>query len=181
MTTKKRLTAEDWTYAAFRALATKGPAGVKAEAIARDLNTTKGSFYWHFKDVSALRDAMLKLWREKGYVDVAKTMDAIPNPRDRIRALLTTAVTSHDPIYGGAAAEPALRAWARNDAIVADVVKRVDAARMAYLTSLLETADVGDAALARSLYGMFIGLSEIELNDGQSNAPALNAMLDAIL
>ena len=37
--------------AGFRALARSGARALRAEALARDLDTTKGSFYWHFKDL----------------------------------------------------------------------------------------------------------------------------------
>ncbi|MFN3661424.1 TetR family transcriptional regulator [Yoonia sp.] len=42
---------EDWLMAGFRALASHGPSALRAAALARDLGTTKGSFYWHFKDL----------------------------------------------------------------------------------------------------------------------------------
>ena len=42
--------------AGFRALSAEGPQGIRVEAIARQLKLSKGSFYWHFKDVQALKN-----------------------------------------------------------------------------------------------------------------------------
>ena len=55
---KLRLGPEDWVMAGFRALAADGPQAVRAETLARGLGATKGSFYWHFKDLAALHQAM---------------------------------------------------------------------------------------------------------------------------
>ncbi|NLH83356.1 MAG: TetR family transcriptional regulator, partial [Phyllobacteriaceae bacterium] len=52
MATRSTLSAEDWIKAAFRALSVGGVQAIRAEAIARDLNVSKGAFYWHFKDVA---------------------------------------------------------------------------------------------------------------------------------
>ncbi|WP_163317770.1 TetR family transcriptional regulator, partial [Enterobacter hormaechei] len=49
MPTRKTLSAEDWISAAFRALSQGGAQAIRAEAIARDLKVSKGSFYWHFR------------------------------------------------------------------------------------------------------------------------------------
>jgi len=48
MTRGTRLGKADWLDAGLAALAAEGPAALRAEALARQLNTTKGSFYWHF-------------------------------------------------------------------------------------------------------------------------------------
>ena len=60
-----KLTRDDWLAAGFLALSRDGPTALRAEALARKLKTTKGSFYWHFADLPAFKQAMLTLWREK--------------------------------------------------------------------------------------------------------------------
>ncbi len=181
MSSKRRLSPDDWVYAGFRALATKGAVGVKAEPLARELGATKGSFYWHFKDVAALRDAMLKLWRQKGYVEIAAQVDKIEDPAERLRTLVTLAASADDPIYGGAAAEPALRAWGRNDPVVADVVARVDNARITYLTDLLVNSNLGAQAEAHALYALVVGLDDLPSLKIEEKKAAALAILDRIL
>ncbi len=48
-----RLNSDRWIAAGFDALRQAGPQALAAEPLARRLGTTKGSFYWHFKDVPA--------------------------------------------------------------------------------------------------------------------------------
>ncbi|MCB0892947.1 MAG: helix-turn-helix transcriptional regulator, partial [Propionibacteriaceae bacterium] len=46
----KRLSRQDWVDAALRSTAQVGLENVSVEALAKTLNATKGSFYWHFTD-----------------------------------------------------------------------------------------------------------------------------------
>ncbi|HYX69323.1 MAG TPA: helix-turn-helix domain-containing protein [Terriglobales bacterium] len=56
---------EDWLRAARLALLHGGPDAVRIEKLARDLKVTKGSFYWHFRDRSALLEGLLREWEEE--------------------------------------------------------------------------------------------------------------------
>ena len=85
-----RLGPDDWTKAALLAIGEKGAKNVSVERLARELGTTKGSFYWHFKDRPALIDAALARW-ERDFTDlVIDQLSAIEDPRRRFRALLET-------------------------------------------------------------------------------------------
>ena len=64
MSRKQRLSADDWLRAGLQALTASGPEALKAEPLARRLETTKGSFYWHFEDVPRYRQALLNFWRD---------------------------------------------------------------------------------------------------------------------
>ena len=59
-----RLSREDWVSAAAERLRERGARTVSVEAIARALGVSKGSFYWHFKDRSALIEALLEGWEK---------------------------------------------------------------------------------------------------------------------
>ena len=63
--TQARLSKQDWISAGFSALQANGPSALKAEPLARALNTTKGSFYWHFRDVPAFHKHMLTHWEDE--------------------------------------------------------------------------------------------------------------------
>ena len=123
-----RLTQTDWIAAGFRALTTRGPQALKAEPLARDLGTTKGSFYWHFKDVPAFQEQMLSHWEEEATQDIIVALDPIPTPAAKLRALSQLATTRQED-YSGVGAEPAIRAWARADKNVAAALARVDTTR----------------------------------------------------
>ena len=66
-----RLNAHDWILVAYRRLVREGVAAVCVETLARDLGATKGSFYWHFKNLAALKAAMLVRWVELATDDIS--------------------------------------------------------------------------------------------------------------
>jgi AcrR family transcriptional regulator len=159
---RKRLAGEDWLLAGFRALVRQGPSGLKAEGLARDLGTTKGSFYWHFADVPTFRAEMLAYWAARAYGDVIAQVEAAPSPAARLQKLALLAVSHRDPAYGGAAVEPALRAWAREDANVARAVAEMDGRRVNYVKALCLGAGVTDPALPHLLYAASTGYADFD-------------------
>src|SRR5215218_10112516 len=97
-TRSERLGPDDWTRAALLAIADNGAKNVSVERLARELGTTKGSFYWHFKDRPALIDAALERW-ERDFTDrVIEQLATIEDPRQRFRALLETTFTDQPGI-----------------------------------------------------------------------------------
>src|SRR5436190_89599 len=54
----RRLTADDWVQAGFAVLAESGPNALRIDRLCERLEVTKGSFYWHFTDLSAYRGAL---------------------------------------------------------------------------------------------------------------------------
>jgi AcrR family transcriptional regulator len=181
---KKRLTKEDWILAGFRALSRKGLAGLKAEALARELKTTKGSFYWHFSDVAGFQSAMLEYWQRRATEDIIAELNRDDRPaREQLRTLLEHA-TSNDQSYGGRRAELALREWGAADERVASVVHDVDRSRIAFLRSrfLLAGLDERNADQAAcGLYASLIGFDQLEtLGIAEARAGPL-AMLELML
>lgn len=177
---KERLNAESWLFAGFRALAEKGPSGLKAEAIARDLKTTKGSFYWHFKDIPDFRARMLAFWEERALEGVVEAIDSVDGAEARLRRLVDIAAADGVE-HGGAAAEPAIRDWMRYDKDVQAVVQRVDAQRLAYLARRFVDAGINDPTLPRIFYAGLIGLEVLSISDGQPVRASLHHLLDVLL
>lgn len=181
---RRRLGAQDWLMAGFRALVRQGPLGLKAESLARDLATTKGSFYWHFADVPAFRAEMLAHWATRAYGDVIAQVEAAPSPTARLCKLALLAVGHRDPAYGGLALEPALRAWAREDANVARAMAEMDARRVNYVKSLCLAAGLSDPALPHLLYAASAGYADLEqggfgLDEAEAGMLALLRMAGA--
>lgn len=176
----KRLTVHDWIAAGFRALAKSGPSALKAEPLARSLGTTKGSFYWHFKDVPDFRDKMIMEWHEKAFEAVTASVDAAGTPTQRLFKL--GEIAGRDPkSYGGAAAEPAIRAWAQSDAKVAKAVRDIDEKRLEYLHAILTELDLTNPEFARIIYGAYIGMGTLSAADEADNVDALTTLMAAIL
>ncbi len=177
----KRLSKEDWLRSGFLALTEAGASALKAEPMARRLQTTKGSFYWHFADVPAFHTAMLKEWESKAYADIVTQIDDEDSAAHKLRTLGQIAVSGAPAEYGGIALEPAIRAWGRSDPAVAEAVARVDGLRMQYLSALLKEIGLTNPELVRILYASFIGMEDLSSRDGEVNGPAMGTLVDLIL
>jgi AcrR family transcriptional regulator len=148
-----RKSSQDWIVAGFRALAVAGPQAVRAERLARDLGVSKGSFYWHFADVAALRDAMLAHWVDAATAQPIAQADAAgPDPMARLHSLIISLSADLAGPYGGPGAETGLRAWGRSDAVVAAAVAAVDARRLGWLMGNLADAKAEQPDLAARLF-----------------------------
>lgn len=178
---KNRLSRELWLAAGFKALTEQGPVALKAEPLARRLNTTKGSFYWHFQDVPAFQSAMLELWEERAFSEIVAALEVVDNPIKRLRTLGDIAAKSAPEEFGGSGAEPAIRAWARENQAVADAMDRIDAKRMEYLHSLLAEIGLTNGELSRIIYGALLGMQELSTRDQHDNAQAMGTLIDLIL
>ena len=84
----RRLSRQDWTAAALRAIADQGLPGLAVEPLAKKLGATKGSFYWHFRDREELLNAALERWEHEGTDAVIATLNPVDDERTRLRQLL---------------------------------------------------------------------------------------------
>lgn len=162
--TKPRLTRTDWTDAALGAMARQGTAGVNVEQLARDLGTTKGSFYHHFEDRSALLEAALARFIEIIETDLAATA-SVSDPRERLVAGSVAAVGSAIDGF----VDLALAASA-DDPAVAGALHQITELRLTWLTSTLSELDMSDdTARARAEAGLatYLGLFHLQRVSGR--------------
>jgi AcrR family transcriptional regulator len=155
-----RLTRDDWTSAALRAVAEGGLAALAIEPLAARLGATKGSAYWHFPSRDALLEATLERWeREHTEVVIELVEAAGPEPVDRLRRLLVAGVAAEHP----AQVELALLS-STDDPLVATAVKRVTERRLRYLASLFgELGFTPAQARRRALLACSIYLGQAQL------------------
>lgn len=175
-----KLSQADWIAAGFQALTSIGPQALKAEALARSLNTTKGSFYWHFENVPAFCDQMMAFWEKNATQDVIALQDQLPSPVLKLRALSKIATQPYKD-YGGIGSEPAIRAWAKGDAKVAAAVRRVDSARLAHLNEIFDDLKLTNPDLPRLFYASLIGLQEIADREDNASAAPLATLTDLMI
>jgi len=177
---KERLTPEAWITAGFLMLTQEGPDRLKAEPMAKRLNTTKGSFYWHFADVPTYHLAMLDYWEQRAFASIVESLAGIESPTKRLRMLVGMASLPNTDV-GGMPAETALRAWGRSNPEVMAAIARVDAKREAYLADLLGELDVTNREYARVLYAALIGLEDLSSRDERPIAAPFETLIDTIL
>jgi AcrR family transcriptional regulator len=156
-----RLSAEDWAQAALEVIAEQGVAAVAVEPLARRLGVTKGSFYWHFPSRDALLQAALERWEQVEEETVFGSVEAVPDPRERLRALFQ--VVAHEArshiIYS-----ELLKAL--DHPTVKPVIERVSDRRLDYLTASFRQAGMSrtDAQQrARLAYAAYVGFLQLNL------------------
>jgi AcrR family transcriptional regulator len=150
------MSANAWTDAGLRTLASEGYVALKADRLAKALGVSRGSFYWHFRDVPDFRRAVLARWRETGSETVIEGLERHADANDALRDLLRRAFGTPPQL------EAAIRAWASHDAVVREAVASVDRRRTAYVGDLLARSGVApDAAEARArlLYWAYVGFA----------------------
>ncbi|GAB2967199.1 hypothetical protein GCM10027184_14950 [Saccharothrix stipae] len=145
--------------AALRALARGGVAAVSVDGLAGELDITRGSFYWHFKDREALLVAAVEFWEQRATADLITRLTAIDDPVDKLgegfRAALGTEVV--------AGLEPALVAHADYPAI-APVLTRVIERRIAYLAEVYAELGLTPAVARRQAvvaYAAYLGWADL--------------------
>jgi AcrR family transcriptional regulator len=131
------LSSDKWAEAALEAIATSGVAQLAIESLARALGVTKGSFYWHFPNRSALIKAAVTLWAQRETEDVLARLDSEPDPRRRIEQIVEEAVGNKRK----AAIYLALAA-AADDPNIGPVFQRIVERRIAYLAACFEQLEV---------------------------------------
>lgn len=182
---KTRLSREDWLFAGFRALCDGGPSALRAEAIARELGTTKGSFYWHFADVPAFRRDMLLLWQTRATTELIEALKPLDHdPAAQLYRLVDLMLESHSDMYGGFRAEPAIRHWGLVWPEAGEALRRVDMLRLAWLRERFERLgqDRDTATLnAANFYALVLGLEQLQLSGRASLRDGLTLFLDGVL
>ena len=115
-----RLSTEDWTARALQLLVDEGVGAVKVARLCRDLGVTKGSFYWHFEDLEALKKAVADRWcaETTSALSEMSSLGDLP-PLERIRIMATQLVDDRSW-----SVERALRDWGRSDAQVAATIAK---------------------------------------------------------
>jgi len=182
---KSRLGRTDWVLAALRALVRGGIGAVKVEALAREIGATKGSFYWHFKDLGELHQVMLELWEDLATRRItAAVRDSGLDPRGQLMLLADMVSVRPGEAVGGIEVEPALRDWGRNDRRARAVLERVDRQRLQDLTDFLRAAGVQDGELlpkAQLIYAAVIGLEQLRLTTGAEMGPPLRGLVERLV
>ena len=149
-----RLTKDDWLQQGLRTLANDGANALKVGPMSARLKVSRGSFYWHFRDIADFRSQLLQSWQERSTDQVIRELEAEKAGPDRLKHLMKRAFNVNRKL------DRAIRSWATEDEEVAALVASVDVVRIAYIAKMLMTAGVdGQRARARAafLYWAYLG------------------------
>jgi AcrR family transcriptional regulator len=176
MSPRTRITREQW-LAAMSALLADGlvPADIPLSELCQRMGVTKGSFYSHFPGgLEELHREIIGRWqREGGADDVAATMQAVRDPRDRLRLLRAQALQT-------AQSDGAMRRWGARDPAAAAAVARADAKVLGYAAAALQ--DLGFPGAEASLVAgvlvyAFAGAYHTSAAPPQSNPAQFETLL----
>lgn len=151
-----KMSRQSWLDAGFERLAVHGFQGLRAMAIAEQLGVTKGSFYWHFKNLREYRAALLMEW-ERRYTHEA--IQRLERTGGDAAAKLRVLISSSGPVDHPQLAF-ASRSWKISDPLAGRIAARVDDVRIAYVAKLLRElgwAKRDAAILARFAYQAMAG------------------------
>ncbi len=134
MTVRSTLTPEAWIAAATDVLVDQGIDAVRVDVLAKAMEVTRGSFYWHFKDREALLVAVLNAWRDGATEQVIRRFEGQnADPKALIGELISLPFRGRSA-ERAARVELAIRAWARRDALARQAVDEVDERRLSYIS-----------------------------------------------
>lgn len=162
---RRRLCRADWVRAALEAIASGGLAAVTIPVLSRRLGATKGSFYWHFESfdellATALESELVVETRRK-----IGELEAIPDPRERLRAAMTPQANetlgSVDVALAAAAADPRVAPW-----LAAHNRLWLAFSRRAFRDMELAQDEVEHRALLA--YTTYLGLVSLRLTDAKA-------------
>ena len=179
--TSKKLSRETWIAAGFLSLAQTGPASLQINLLALRLGATKGSFYWHFRDLKDFKSGMLSLWRSKVATEVVAEVTRADSAEARLDVLLSNAARAAPEEYGGRNIETAMRAWSLSDSDVAAALLELDTMRMAFVAQILKDLGIENPAVTELVYAAYIGLDDLHSKGRADIGAALDALRGMIL
>ena len=158
---RSRLSAADWQQAALDLIAEQGVLAVAVEPLAKRLNVTKGSFYWHFPSREALLKSALERWEAADQETLFDQIEAINDPRQRLQELFlrTSRELRSHIIYS-----QLLKAM--DHAVVKPVIERLSVRRINYLLAAYRAIGLPRREAlhrARLAYSVYAGILQLML------------------
>ena len=167
-----RLTKDDWLSAGLDALRQDGPQALAAEPMARRIGTTKGSFYWHFKDVPDYHALLLSAWRGSALRHLSDQLSSGQPADQRLRDFGHAILADRT--------ESRLRIWSLSDTAVARALAEIDGERLTYVALLLRELGLGNRNFARALQASLIGLPQLDA-DADTALATFDTLVDTVL
>ncbi len=179
---KVQLTPADWIAAATDVLRDKSIDAVRVDVLAKVLNVTRGSFYWHFKDRNDLLERVLQRWRDAATEQIIERFQKTP-PLQRIGEFLTLPFRGQTA-QNSASIELAIRAWARRDALARQAVETIDSYRLAYVAQCFrELGFSAEEAKMRAfvVYGYMVSEALLRNQGSESERLARRAFVERMV
>ncbi len=149
---------DDWERAGLQAVEQGGVDALAVVPLAAALHVTRGSFYWHFKSRDELLEAVLRRWEREHSDALLDALEAVEDPRERLRAMLVRALDKPPSIF------VRLLDAADREPLVAQTLARSSARRLQVLTDAYRQAGLTPAAARHDAvlcYAAYVGLAHL--------------------
>ena len=173
----KQLSKDAWLKHTLKTIGEVGVANIQIESLAKDLNVTKGSFYWHFKGRDALLNDALSYWYETATRIIGRAANrSFSDPIDRLRYFFSLAFNQRYDVPGGPV-ERALQEWARVSEAASKTTQRVDQERIRLIADAyieLGKSEVDARRIATMALGQIIGLNVLSRSEPREDLTDYN-------
>lgn len=150
-----KLGRQDWLIIGIQTLVEKGIEAVRVDPLAKLLNVTRGSFYWHFKNRDDLLDEILHEWEARNTKSIIEQIEGLDSaPNSKLLSLFEIAAEDDNLL------EKAVRVWSVNDVKAAAAIARIDQQRLDYLQNLflqLGFSEIDSKVRAQIAYSVRLG------------------------
>jgi AcrR family transcriptional regulator len=150
-----KLGRQDWVNIGIQTLIERGIESVRVEPLAKLLNVTRGSFYWHFKNRDDLLEEILREWETRNTKSIIEQIEGLNGSAiAKLLSLLEIAAEDDNLL------EKAVRVWSVNDDRAAESIARVDEQRLDYLQNLflqIGFSEIDSKVRAQIAYSVRLG------------------------
>lgn len=164
-----KVTKAQWLNAARDILVSRGVGEVKVLTLSEKLSVSRSSFYWYFKDHTALLDDLLAQWEA---VNISGLIARCQASADTIgEAICNFFRCFIDPKLFDQRLDFAIREWSRRDDAVRERIDAADARRLEAVISMFKKHGYGDYEAdcrGRIIYFMQLGYHALEVNEPMS-------------
>ncbi|WP_146184025.1 hypothetical protein [Aliiroseovarius pelagivivens] len=143
------------------------------------MKTTKGSFYWHFKDLQDFHTSVLTRWEELSLSALEDQSRSEATPVGRLTLFAENLSHPQDPLPAGIDAP--VRAWAHENHTAANAVATVDQAREQFLSGILRDLDLPNPDFIHIVHSALIGFGTLSTNNRSADQDAISTLLAALL
>ena len=167
---RRTLSRESWIAAALKVLEKRGIGAVKIDQLARQLDVTRGSFYFHFSGLKDLQEALVDEWRDR---NCRPFQSLAEQPQPDGLAFFDTIVgtwVSEDPFRP--LLDLAIRDWSRSSRKLANEVAAIDDLRISLLKAAFQSigyADDESLVRARITYFHQIGYYALSFKESAAD------------
>ncbi|OFI36296.1 hypothetical protein BFC17_08770 [Alteromonas lipolytica] len=161
-------------------MAKNGITAVRVEPLAKKLNVTKGSFYWHYKGRGDLLAQIIQRWRNRSTSAIIERLSgASLSPKERLKELFLLPAKRNQKA-GAAALEQAIRNWAQHDKSVKEVIDEVDSHRLAFIAGNFKALGNDDDEAELKAMRFYCAMQGIAVLGKPQDSQKINRIFDSL-